>query len=196
MSDVQPARPSVEITVETKLDDETVEQYWELYRATFAEVETRAVGRHLLHHHEFVEEMQDERVMKYVARNADGEAVGLSTFTNHLETVPWISPGYYAHHYPEHTARNAVYYLGFTLVRQDQRQSRVLWAMIERIVEVLVADRAVCGYDFCTFNDEVLGLGPGTEALLHRNAEVSVAALDRQTYYAATFSGPRVESVG
>ena len=40
----------------------------------------------------------------------------MSTLTRHLETVPWISPEYFAYHFPEHTARDAVYYLGFTLV--------------------------------------------------------------------------------
>ena len=179
------------ITVERELDDRTVAEYWALYRATFAELEVRAMARHLLHEHEFVEEMKDPRVMKYVARNADGEVVGLSTLTRDLETVPWISPGWWAHHYPEHTARNAVYYLGFTLVRHGQRQTRVMWAMIETIVELLVAERAVCGYDYCKFNDQVLGLGSGTEALLHRIADVEVDAADTQTYYRAVFAGPR-----
>lgn len=181
---------AVEITVETALDEATTAAYWELYRQTFAELETRAVARQVLHEHEFRDEMRDPRVMKYVARNPAGEVVGLSTLTRDLTTVPWVSPGWYAHHYPEETARDAVFYLGFTLVRGDQRQSRVLWAMIERIVELLVAERAVCGYDLCKFNDEVIGLGPGTEALLRANARVGVERVDVQNYYAATFAGP------
>ncbi|MDN4161538.1 hypothetical protein [Nocardioides abyssi] len=183
--------PALAITVERELDDATIADYWDLYRATFAELEVRAMARHLLHEHEFVEEMKDERVMKYVARNADGEVVGLSTLTRDLVTVPWISPGWWAHHYPEHTARDAVYYLGFTLVRHDQRQTNVMWSMISTIVEMLVEERAVCGYDYCLYNDQVLGLGPGTEALLHRIADVEVVAADTQTYYRALFAGPR-----
>ncbi|NHC22029.1 hypothetical protein G6553_02420 [Nocardioides sp. IC4_145] len=183
--------PTLDITVERELDDETIAAYWALYRETFAELEVRAMARHLLHEHEFVEEMKDARVMKYVARDAAGEVVGLSTLTRDLETVPWISPGWWAHHYPEHTARNAVYYLGFTLVRHDQRQTNVMWSMISTIVEMLVEERAVCGYDYCKFNNEVLNLGPGTEALLHRIADVEVDAADTQTYYRALFAGPR-----
>ncbi|WP_435741300.1 hypothetical protein [Nocardioides sp. SYSU DS0663] len=184
------ARAGVDISVESELDEATTTAYWELYRETFAELETRAVARQLLHEHEFREEMGDPRVMKYVARNHGGEVVGLSTLTRDLTTVPWIAPGWYAHHYPEQTARDAVFYLGFTLVRGDQRQGRVLWAMIERIVELLAAERAVCGYDLCKFNDQVIGLGPGTEALLKANAAVDVATVDVQTYYAASFAGP------
>lgn len=188
------ATPPLTITVERELDDGTVAEYWALYRETFADLEVLAMARHLLHEHEFVQDMKDERVMKYVARDAAGEVVGLSTLTRDLETVPWISPAWWAHHYPEHTARNAVYYLGFTLVRHDQRQARVMWTMIETIVERLVAERAVCGYDYCQYNDRVLGLGPGTEALLHRIAEVEVEAADTQTYYRALFAGPRRSS--
>jgi hypothetical protein len=83
--------PKVEITVETAVDPETALVYWELYRDTFGELETKAVARQLLHKHEFLEEMHDPRVHKYVAWDECGDVVGLSTLTSDLETVPWIS---------------------------------------------------------------------------------------------------------
>jgi len=184
-------RHCLTVTVERVIDDATARRFYALYVDTFGELAIKAVARQVLHEHEFMEEMQDPRIEKYVAWDENGEAVAMCTLTNHLETVPWISPAYFAHHYPEHTARNAVYYLGFTLVRHGQRQTRVMWAMIETIVELLVAERAVCGYDYCKFNDQVLGLGSGTEALLHRIADVEVDAADTQTYYRALFAGPR-----
>ena len=45
---------------------------------------------------------------------ADGQPIGMITLTRHLESVPWISPEYFAARYPDQWARNAVYYLGFT----------------------------------------------------------------------------------
>ena len=48
--------------------------------------------------------MLDPRVHKYIAWDDDGVAVGMSTLTRHLETVPWISPDFFAYHFPEHTA--------------------------------------------------------------------------------------------
>ncbi|MCW2852426.1 MAG: hypothetical protein JWM84_2090, partial [Nocardioides sp.] len=92
----------VEITVESAVDPETAMSYYQLYRDTFSALATKAVARQLLHEHEFLEEMHDPRVQKYVAWDECGEVVGLSTLTANLETVPWISAAYFAHHYPEH----------------------------------------------------------------------------------------------
>ena len=87
----------------------TAARYYELYRETFSALQVKAVARQLLHQHEFLEEMTDPRVHKYIAWDDDGEAVGMSTLTRHLETVPWLSPDFFAYHFPDHTARNAVY---------------------------------------------------------------------------------------
>jgi hypothetical protein len=182
----------VEITVETDVDPETALSYYELYRDTFGALETKAVARQLLHKHEFLEEMHDPRVQKYVAWNEFGEVVGLSTLTSDLETVPWISAAYFAHHYPEHTARGAVYYQGFTLVHRGYRKSRVFQILTERVVELLVAERAVCAYDICAYNNDTIGFAANIERLLHRNADVTVVPIDVQTYYSATFRGPRI----
>lgn len=180
----------IRITVETEVDEATAQTYYLLYRDTFGDLETVAVARQLLHREEFLEEMHDPRVLKYVAWDDEGNAVGMSTLTVHLETVPWISPAYFAHHYPEHTARGAVYYLGFTLVDRRYRRSRIFQAMVDRIVELLVAERAVCAWDICSFNDEAYSFGVNIERLLHHSADVTVAPIDRQTYYAGTFHGP------
>jgi len=182
----------IEITVETAVDPETALIYYQLYRDTFGELETKAVARQLLHEHEFLEEMHDPRVQKYVAWNDCGEVVGLSTLTADLETVPWISAAYFAHHYPEHTARRAVYYQGFTLVHRGYRNSRVFQILTERVVELLVAERAVCAYDICGYNNDTIGFADNIERLLHRNADVTVVPIDVQTYYSATFRGPRI----
>ena len=131
----------VEITVETAVDPETALSYYQLYRDTFGALATKAVARQLLHEHEFLEEMLDPRVQKYVAWDECGQVVGLSTLTSELETVPLISAAYFAHHSPEHTARVAVYYQGFTLVHRGYRQSRVFQVLTERVVELRESDR-------------------------------------------------------
>jgi hypothetical protein len=145
----------------------------------------------VLYRDEFFEEMRDPRVWKYLTRDRSGQACGLSTLTQHLETVPWISPEYFAAHYPEHAARRAIYYLGFTLVSAEHRRSRVFEQMISMIVDRIVADNGVCAYDICAYNNEALRFADNIEALLHRSATVTVDRLDTQTYYCADFSGGR-----
>ena len=73
-------------------------------------------------------------------------------------------------------------------------QSRVFQILTERVVEVLVAERAVGAYDICAYNNDVIGFAANIERLLHRNADVTVVPIDVQTYYSATFRGPRVRA--
>jgi hypothetical protein len=183
------ANPPFSISVETTIGAQTARAFYELYLDTFSELATKAAARQVLHEHEFMDEMVDERVYKYLAHDQGGNVIAMCTLTKDLETVPWISAEYFAHHYPEHAARNAIYYLGFILVSHQHRRSRVFHHLIGRVVERLVADRSVCAYDLCSHNDEILGLGNNIEALLSRISEVKVARIDTQNYYRAEF-GP------
>ena len=185
-----PAVPDIRVTMEKEVDYTTAKRYYQLYCETFGDLETGAVARQLLHESEFLEEMLDPRVHKYVAWDEDGQAIGMTTLTSDLETVPWISPGYFAHHYPEHHARNAIYYLGFTLVHPDHQGGHVFHAMIEPMTRRVMAENAVVAWDMCLANDK-RGLGGSAGKLLRSMAHVTIDPIDRQTYYAATFHGPR-----
>lgn len=131
--------------------------------------------------------MANPLVWKYVAWNEDGQPVGLTTLTKDLASVPWISPEYFAHRYPEETARDGVYYLGFTLTHPGERQTRCLAAMLAGVIERLSDARAVCAYDVCAFNNETIRFSQHLESMLHRLADVTVEKIDTQTYYSATF---------
>ena len=181
---------SITIDVEGALDADVVERFHELYTATFEPMATLAVARQVLHRDEFVEEMRDPRVMKYVARDQAGEVVGLTTLTRDLETVPWISPQYFAARYPEHTARDAVYYLGFTLVAPQHRRTHVFQSMIEAVIGRVLDARGVCGWDVCAYNERVLGFSDMIGALLHSHADCTVEQVDAQTYSVVEMHGP------
>ena len=186
-----PRQGSPSVTVETSVDDATARRFYGLYVKSFGDLATRAVARQLLHEHEFMEEMHDPRVDKYLARDEDGDPVAMCTLTRYLETVPWISPAYFAHHYPEQTARDAVYYLGFILVDQEHRRSHLFIDMIRKVTETLVDARAMCAYDICSYNNEVLGLSEAIAALVTSVGEVQVSTIDTQTYYSAVTVGSR-----
>jgi pyruvoyl-dependent arginine decarboxylase len=178
------------VSVEKEVDYATAMRYYQLYCATFGDLDTVAAGRQLLSQEEFMEEMLDPRVHKYVAWDAEDVAIGMTTLTTDLETVPWVSPTYFAHRYPEHHARGAVYYLGFTLVHPDYRGAHVFHAMIEPMARTIMANQGVVGWDMCLANDE-RGLGGSAGRLLTSLADVTIEPIDRQNYYAATFRGPR-----
>jgi hypothetical protein len=186
------------VTIEQKISADLIESFYELYVAAFGPLRTRAAARQVLSLEEFIEEMTDPRVDKYVVWNADDDgveqAIALTTFTNDLATVPWIEPAYYEHHYPDHFARNAVYYLGFTLVHPGLHQAGLFRLTVAKIVRRLVEERAVCAWDICAHNDTVLELGAGIERVISRLADVTVGSVDVQTYYASTFHGPKLRA--
>ncbi|WP_227996160.1 hypothetical protein [Nocardia australiensis] len=178
------------VTVETAITDDRIEMFHELYEKAFGPLRTMAIARQVLHRDEFYEEMRDPRVFKYVAHDDTGEPIGVTTLTRHLETVPWISPEYFAARYPEHAARNAIYYAGFTLVSASARQGAAFHAMIKSIVQVLVAERAAVGWDICSYNNTRFSFADSIRAVLdEQEANVEVAVEDSQTYYAARFTG-------
>lgn len=179
----------ITVTCSREASPELVARFWTLYENAFGPLRILAAARHVLSFDEFVDEMNDERIWKYVAHDSEGKMVGLTTLTDDLSSVPWISPDYFRHHYPEQTSRNAVFYLGFTLVEPTTRHVPVFFAMLRPIVLRVAARRAVCAYDISSYNDSVLSFGAGIERLLHRMAEVEVEPVDVQTYYAVRFSG-------
>lgn len=178
----------VHITIDTKVPDDQIDQFYTLYEDAFGPLRTQAVARQVLHRAEFRAEMIDARVQKHVARTADGEPIGVTTLTKHLDTVPWISPEYFAARYPEHAARDAIFYIGFTLVTPRARRGVAFHAMIESVAQVLIAERAVFGWDMCSYNNTRPWFTGHITSVLDE-LELEVAVEDTQTYYAAWFTG-------
>ncbi|MEU7214406.1 hypothetical protein [Nocardia iowensis] len=177
------------VTIEGKIPDDRIDVFQRLYEEAFGPLRTKAIARQVLHPDEFRAEMIDPRVDKHVARLESGEPVGVTTLTKHLDTVPWISPHYFTARYPEHAARDAIYYVGFTLVTPSARQGLAFHAMIKSVVQVLVAERAAVGWDICSYNNTRFSFADSIRAVLDKQANVEVVVEDSQIYYAARFTG-------
>ncbi|WP_327109709.1 hypothetical protein OHB12_17690 [Nocardia sp. NBC_01730] len=177
------------VTVETTIPDDRIDLFHRLYEDAFGPLRAKAIARQVLRRDEFHAEMVDPRVHKHVARLGSGEPIGVTTLTRHLDTVPWISPDYFAARYPEHAARDAIYYAGLTLVAPSARQGAAFHAMIDSIVQVLVAERAAVGWDICSYNNTRFSFADSIRAMLDEQANVEVAVEDSQIYYVAQFTG-------
>jgi hypothetical protein len=175
-------------TREYVVEPELTLVFYELYEAAFGPLRVRSIARQTLTEEEFTEQMVNGAVTKYVAWDADGRPVGLCALTPRLETVPWISPEYFAARYPEHWARGAVWYFNFLLAHPSQRHSRFLDQMVEVGIGELAAQGAVCAYDMCAYNDDQLGLGRRLSESLRRTTGVAATRTDTQNYYEVDFS--------
>jgi len=176
-----------DVAFEKTVDGDVAERFWDLYLEAFAPLRTRAAARHVLRREEFDEEMADHRVTKLLARDDRGAAVGLTTLATDLAAVPWVSPEFYAARYPEHAARGAIWYIGFTLAHPSRRSTRTFLDMIDALVAHLVENRVVCAYDVSRFNDDSLRFADNLRRHLEHTQVVTVETVDQQTYYATTF---------
>lgn len=187
------ANGGVRVSVETTIPDPQIEHFGLLYEEAFGPLRTRAIARQVLHPGEFQQEMTDPRIQKHVARAPDGEPLGLTTLTCHLETVPWISPEYFAARFPQHAERDAIYYAGFTLVAPGARQGAAFHVMIESVVRILAAERAAVGWDICSYNNSHFSFADALRTAIGEQATVDIAVEDSQTYYTARFIGDGVD---
>lgn len=161
---------------------------WSLYEESFGPLRVRAAARQVLSEEEFAAELDDPRFWKYVALDSRGELAGLTTLTDDITTIPWISPEYFEHHYPEEYRRGAVFYAGISLVRPDMRRYPVFAQMTTRLGQRVAAAHGVLAFDLCGYNDQDRSLGRATEQVLH-GADFQVRAVDVQTYYVARPTG-------
>jgi hypothetical protein len=176
-----------DVTFEREVTGAVADRFWELYREAFEPLRTRAAARHVLRREEFDDEMADPRVTKLLAHDEDGDPVGLTTLATDLAAVPWVSPEFFAARYPEHAARGAIWYIGFTLSHTGRRSTRIFMDMIDALVAHLAEHRVVCAYDVSRFNDDSLRFADNLRRHLERTQDVTVEGVDRQTYYATTF---------
>lgn len=178
---------SADVAFEKTLAGDVADRFWKLYLEAFEPLRTRAAARHVLRRNEFDEEMADPRVTKILAHDDRGQAVGLTTLATDLAAVPWVSPEFFAARYPEHAARGAVWYIGFTLAHPSRRSTRTFMDMIDALVVHLAEHRVVCAYDVSRFNDDTLRFADNLRRHLEGTQDVTVETVDRQTYYATTF---------
>lgn len=162
--------------------------FWALYERAFGPLRVLAAARQVLTEDEFAAELDNPRVWKYVALDKDGDLAGLTTLSDDIATMPWISPEYFAHRYPCEWRRGAVFYVGVTLVRPDMRRDHIFSMMAKHLGQRVAAAQGVLGYDLCSFNDQGRSLGRVIEQIAAEDFE-SVQAVDVQTYYVAHARG-------
>lgn len=178
-------------TVESllRLDDELLARAYTLYAHVFEEINELAAQRHLLTHAEFSDVATDPRIIKLLAYDSTGNLNGIATITNTLEAWPLISPPFYRRLFPNHYARQAIWYVGFVGVRP--RTPHVFRALVSELFTHVRSNDGVVAMDFCTFNQDVLDMPHRTLAMLKGWHEGSrVQKMDAQTTWLYEFDGP------
>jgi hypothetical protein len=175
----------VSIAIERSLAPELVEPAWTFYNRAFAELRTTAVQRHVMYREEFDHVMKDERVWKYRGYDPGDplRVTALATFSNELESMPLISPEYFAHHWPQLYLERRVWYLGFFAVDPTDRGSGLFAEVIGQLWERVLDTGGIAVLDICRRNEQ-----RGLAAAIHRTLlgltpQMRASRADEQTYW-------------
>ncbi|MEP7053848.1 MAG: hypothetical protein ABI912_01200 [Actinomycetota bacterium] len=174
------------VSVEFLVVGDSADDLFEMYRAAFVPLHSRAALGHLLPRSEFDTVLRAPTVSKIIAWDHKDRAIGMATLTTDL-TTEHISELFFADRFPEEYARNELFYLGFLLVRPDAQRGGVLAAMVKSVVSHVSALGGVVAFDVCKFNDDTFKFAQSCALLARRIRASSMATVDVQTYYAVRF---------
>jgi hypothetical protein len=180
-------RPNSVQTVQT-VTLAVAEEFLDIYRSAFLSLERLAPARQALTDDEFMMEMRDERVLKFVCKDRAEDTVALGFMAADLSVVPWISPPYYEARFPDHFARGAIYYFGSLLVRPDRQGGSWATMLLTEMSKRVMADSAIAAFDCCAYNVRVLRLPELIATVGQRLGTVETVELDSQQYFAYLFS--------
>ncbi len=184
-----PAAPPIVITHELSITGRQAETLWEAYRTNFAPLAELAVLQHLYSRDEVLAEFRNPHITKIVGWQ-DDRPVGLAMITNSLEDVPQISPAFLRSKYPEHAARNAVYFGILVMVVPGVRGLTLFGRLSIEMWQMVAVANGVLVYDVCDFNRTTFSSEEVAQRIADSFPRSNLQVLDRQTWYAAELPEP------
>ena len=150
---VSPARPESRFVEALDVVGPALSQrFLAVYRAAFTPLERLAPARQSLTDEEFLDQMAEPSVAKFVAWDERGEPMALAFMATDLHFVPWISPRYFEARFPEHFARRAIYYFGALLVSPAHQGGPWATMVLDAAATLVARNRAVAVFDCCEHN--------------------------------------------
>lgn len=161
---------------------------WDMYAGIFTDINTMAAQRHLMTRQEFTTVYHDPRVLKFYVHDQAGNLTGMSVLTQHLNAWPLISPPYFARRWPQHYARQAIWYVGFVGVQPHQRHG--FRQLVNDMYAHVISNAGIVVMDFCTYNITRRRLPAITLKLLGGiNAAADMETTDAQSFVVYRFDG-------
>lgn len=161
---------------------------WDLYRTAFTEINALAAQRHMVTKREFNGVWTNDRIEKWLARDDEGDLIGMGVQTTDLDAWPLVSPAYFERKWPKLYADRTIWYVGFVCTRQDPPAPIATFAeIITAMSEPTRAAGGISVMDYCTVNVS-RGLPKGALRILRRSlADTQMEAIDQQTFVAYDF---------
>lgn len=166
------------ISVQETVDPDVGRDFYELYLETFGPLAKLAANKHIYEAEHWDEEMQDPRILKFVAWD-DARPVGLATVATDLDAVPWVSPDYYRWRYPD----QKVWYCGFALVHPEYQGRSLFSALMRSSMAEVIRNGAIGAFDCAKVTEEQGKMVAKLGAILDGLCEHDLECVDVQQYW-------------
>ncbi len=187
-----PADRPIVITHERHIDGDNAEALWDAYFENFQPLAELAMLQHVFSREEIMAELANRDILKIVAWQ-DGRPVGLGMVTNVLEAVPQISPEFLRAKYPEHAARQAIYFGILVMVSPRVRGRTIFGRIYTELWQVPAKAGGVLAFDICEFNRTLFDADALATRIASQFPRSNVGVVDRQTWYVAELPEPLPE---
>lgn len=181
--------PSIIITHERSITGRQAETLWEAYRTNFEPLADLAILQHLYSREEVLAEFLNPNIVKIVGWQ-DDRPVGLAMVTNSLADVPQISPAFLRAKYPQHAARNAIYFGILVMVVPGTRGLTLFGRLSTELWQMVAVANGVLVYDVCDFNRTTFSSEKVAQRIADSFPRSNLQIIDRQTWYAAELPEP------
>jgi len=183
-----PCGKTSDITIDNRVDPALIPDLWRIYRDSFEPLREIALLDHFYPQHVFEELIRDERVFKVIGWK-DGRPIGLSAVTNVLEIVPQISPPFLRRRYPDHAARNSIYFAVFVCVDPSVSSNTMFARLIAGMGQVAAMREGLVVCDISQANCD-RGVRDMIGKVVGWFPESAFEEVDAQHYFVATFHEP------
>lgn len=180
-----------DVDVRREVDHLLAEELLAAYSTAFAPLAALSPVRQTYRDDDFMADMANPAIIKFVARDASGAICAMSTLTNDLTTQPWLSPAYYEKRYPVHLSEGRLYYVGVLLVMPQHQGGPWASMLLTSVIRWLAVRRAIATFDCCSFNVDDVQLPRLIELVARREAVGNLEELGRQHFYALVLDDTR-----
>jgi hypothetical protein len=171
------------------------EAIWQMYEEAFTPLDELAAQRHLWTREEVLAELANPAIVKFIGWSGD-YPVGLAMVTNELELVPMISPAFLRHRFPEHAARNAIFYGIVIFVRAGFR-GKTLFARLGALMgQETALHGGVVLFDVCSYNREHAAVDANLGRLAVPVPNSAMTMVDQQSWFAIELPEPLDAATG
>lgn len=171
------------IAIERVIVGAEAERMLACHRKAFTHLDPLAVEPQSLPDELFLSLLASPDVLEFTARAEDGYPTALIMSTPDLDLIPWIQPTFYARRYPEHYARDAVFYVPCLQIDPDFRGGPLLHAIIETFALYIGGHRGIIAFDTCQWDIDNVAVPQFIERIGTMTVDAVCEEIDSQRYY-------------